>query len=207
MRSIDHIVYAVPNLEDAVSKVHNLLGIKPSIGGQHITRGTKNALLNLGNQQYLELIARDHANTTFEGKAWMSVDDIIEPTITRWSLSSNDLRNDQATLAEFGQDRGQIFRGSRKTPDRKTLAWDMILPGKEDIVDIIPFMTDWSSSDIHPTDSLPRGLQLETLECYHPDPSTIQPIFDQLDIEVVIHRAASAKIKIAISSPNGIVTL
>jgi len=207
VRPIDHIVYAVPHLDTAIDKVEKLLGIRPTIGGRHLSRGTKNALLNLGNRQYLELIAKDSTNTTFKGTAWMSVDTIKQPTMVRWSILSNNLYKDQEILEVHGQRRGPSFRGSRKTPTGQTLAWDMILPSLESKVDIVPFMTDWSSSDTHPTDALPSALELEALICYHPNPSYIQPIFDHLEIDLIIQESDDIAIKARIASPNGIVIL
>ena len=62
MRQIDHIVYTVPNLEKAIDWFAEISGIRPAFGGYHTTQGTKNAVVNLGNSCYLELLAADDAN-------------------------------------------------------------------------------------------------------------------------------------------------
>jgi hypothetical protein len=56
------------------------LGVKPVIGGRHLLHGTKNALINLGNQCYLEILAKDEENPTFKGTRWMGIDLITQPT-------------------------------------------------------------------------------------------------------------------------------
>ena len=45
---IDHLVYAVPDLEKAIKEIEKKFGIAPVKGGQHKSQGTHNALLNLG---------------------------------------------------------------------------------------------------------------------------------------------------------------
>jgi len=62
-KKTDHIVYAVTNLEAAIDEFEKLSGLRPVFGGYHTTKGTKNALVNLGNECYLEILAIDEGNT------------------------------------------------------------------------------------------------------------------------------------------------
>jgi len=97
-RKIDHIVFAVPNLEAAMNEFEELTGIRPAFGGYHTTQGTKNAVVNLGNDCYLEILAADNDNTQIAPPRWMGIDLIESPQITRWSLKSKDLQSDSAVL-------------------------------------------------------------------------------------------------------------
>ena len=63
MRQIDHIVYTVLNLDTAIADFDRKLGVRPIFGGYHTVFGTKNALINLDNGIYLELLAADETNT------------------------------------------------------------------------------------------------------------------------------------------------
>jgi hypothetical protein len=80
-------------LEEAIAWFEEQAGVRPVVGGKHPTKGTKNALVNLGNKCYLELLAADCENTSFSGNRWMGVDTIETPTMTRWSLKSEHLAN------------------------------------------------------------------------------------------------------------------
>ena len=43
----------------ACKAFYNLTGINPTFGGSHVNRGTKNYLVNIGGNKYLELIGLD----------------------------------------------------------------------------------------------------------------------------------------------------
>ncbi len=93
-KRIDHIVFTVFNLESAIDRIEMQLGARPLFGGFHKTQGTKNALLDLGDQCYLELLAADNTNADILPPRWMGVDALTEEKITRWAIKSNNLESD-----------------------------------------------------------------------------------------------------------------
>ncbi|MDF1697614.1 MAG: VOC family protein [Saprospiraceae bacterium] len=206
-RALDHIVYCVPNLEEGMEYIEALLGAKPTIGGRHLTKGTKNALLNLGNSCYLEILAADTENVEFKGQRWMGIDLITKPKITRWSLKSENLIGDSKVLEKYDPRISSISGGKRKTADGNSLSWEMILPASTPEIELMPFMTDWSSSSTHPTNDLPEMCTLKTIELTHPNPSKIHSFFDQLQTGLTIRKGGFEKICITIQSPNGLQTL
>ena len=56
IKSIDHILIAVKNLEESSLQYEKVLGLKPTWRGKHPSLGTENILFPLENL-YLELIA------------------------------------------------------------------------------------------------------------------------------------------------------
>ena len=56
IKSLDHLIIAVNNLEEAEQNYQKILGINPSWRGHHEEWGTSNSLFNLQNT-YLELLA------------------------------------------------------------------------------------------------------------------------------------------------------
>jgi hypothetical protein len=56
---IDHLVYGVPDLAEAIDVIAQQTGVRARFGGRYPGRGTHNALISLGHRQYLEIIALD----------------------------------------------------------------------------------------------------------------------------------------------------
>ncbi len=206
-RTIDHIVYAVHDLEQGMQQIEKLLGIAPIFGGYHTNQGTKNAVLNLGNQCYLEIITIDHENKNISAPRWMGVDFLTSSQITRWSLKSKYLSRDSIVIKNYNNSMGTIHGGQRKMSDGNLLTWEMILPLAEPEVEVVPFMTDWQNSEVHPTESLEEKCQLLELNVFHPTPELIQPVFDELDIHLNISKSEIPSIKIKVQCPNGIIEI
>lgn len=54
---IDHIILGAPELESAMTAFEQQTGVRPLHGGLHPNLGTENALVSLGDDFYLEIIA------------------------------------------------------------------------------------------------------------------------------------------------------
>ena len=206
MRTIDHLVFCVPNLQTAMQQLTDKCGIEVVYGGQHKTKGTENALLNLGNGAYLELLAIDNTNTAIAPPRWMGVDMVDNFTFTRWAIKSTDLANDVAILKRVNPLMGEIFTGSRQKTDGSTLRWSMALPLATPAVEVLPFMVDWKDS-VHPTESLEAGCELLRLEITHPKPFPILTALRDLKVEMHVREGATSTLKAVIDTPNGRVVI
>lgn len=207
MRIIDHIVYAVPDLEKAIIDFEKLTGIRPTFGGYHTTRGTKNAVVNLGNTCYLELIAIDEENKEVSAPRWMGVDFIEKAQMVRFALKSDDLKKDSAILQKYNPQMGEINGGQRQMSNGKMLTWEMILPLAAPAVDIVPFMTDWRKSEVHPTDSMAKECEFIAFKFTHPNPEMILEVLNELGMTAEVLKGEKIKIKAIVNSPKGIVEI
>lgn len=207
-REIDHIVYTVPNLEAAVADLAKKLGVKPVIGGRHDTQGTKNALVKLNDGAYLEILAADDENTAIPPPRWMGVDVLTGPKVTRWALKSDDLAADATILKRAEPALGKVKAGSRQRPDGSWLRWELIMPTATPEVDVLPFMVDWSKSDVHPYDVLPdMGCSISELTAAHPEPLIVSATLEKLGVTLPVREAPEAGLRLVLRCPAGVVEL
>lgn len=206
-RKIDHIVYGVHDLDTGCDHFEKLLGIRPSFGGYHRTQGTKNALLNLGDGCYLELLAIDESNAEIKAPRWMGIDLLGTPRIIRWAIKSIDLENDSKVLQTVNSEMGTMIKGARKAADGSDLSWEMTLPLASPEVVILPFMLDWGTDSNHPTTLLQDGCRLLSISGTHPAAEAQHKVLDELGVEFDLVEGSPISLRAKIESPNGIVEI
>lgn len=184
------------------------LGVRPIFGGYHKTFGTKNALVNLNNQMYLELLAADDSNSEIAPPRWMGVDLRTKNQITRWALKSDALKTDTVVLKKYNPQMVEIRKGSRHTADGSLLEWELLMPLASPEVELVPFLLNWGNSVKHPSAILPNmGCELIALYGTHPNPEVFTTTFEALGYGVAIKQSNEVALKALIKSPNGMVEI
>ena len=117
LQRIDHLVYAAPDLDAACAEIERRLGVAPSPGGQHIGRGTRNALVAIGPKSYLEIIAPDPDQPNPNRPRWFKIDSIETPRLVAWAASATNLPQLVADAARRGVHLGSVTSGSRERAD------------------------------------------------------------------------------------------
>ncbi|WP_299767920.1 VOC family protein [uncultured Dokdonia sp.] len=205
-RTIDHIVYAVSDLDLARKEFEKKLGVTPIFGGHHTTEGTKNALINLQDGMYLELIAIDHNTKNSIQNRWMGVDVLTKNQITRLALKSKNLAKDSRILKKYHPAMGLQKQGSRHTASGLVLQWELLMPLPTPEVELIPFMLDWSKSNTHPHDILPNmGCKLVEIRATHPTPEKVQPFLKEIGYHFHIEKGEQITLQAVLETPNGII--
>ena len=197
---IDHLVYAAPDLPAAVAEVETRFGVRAQAGGAHTGSGTRNALLGLGAQTYLEIIAPDPGQPAPPMPRPFGVDGLRRGGLAGWALACDDIDAVVARARSRGYDPGEVADGQRATPAGTVLRWRLThnaTPGS-----LIPFLISWGDSE-HPARSAPSGLTLEAFSLEHPDPSSLAPVLTALGANVEIRPAATAAFVARLSGPNG----
>lgn len=183
--------------------ISNSLGIAPKFGGFHKTKGTKNALLDLGNEAYLELLAVDLDNDAISAPRWMGIDLISTPKITRWAVKSSDLTLDVAKLNSVAPQLAEIEEGQRITKDNQLLQWELSRPLAAPAIELLPFFIAWGGTEAHPTSFLEKGCSLESLYATHPEPERMRGMLDRIGVDLELKPSDTIGIHARIKGPKG----
>jgi glyoxalase-like protein len=196
---LDHIIVGFPNLEDGINRLLHLSGYRAAIGGSHPNRGTRNALLNLGNNSYLELLAPDPAQPAL---VWhKEIATLTELTIVGWSIRHAELDKLASLLKQRGVPCSDPISGSRVRPDGQALRW-RTLTLVDDLRGNLPFFIDWDSASPHPSSDAPGGCLLQEFRPSDALPE-IPPPQDGLRRHIIPGKQAHLAAKIA--GLNGVI--
>jgi len=202
---LDHLVYAAPDLDQAIDDIERRLGVRPAPGGKHAGGLTHNALLSLGAGSYLELIApvRDSALTA--GLPF-GLETVTEPRLIAWAFSVDDIEGRVEAAKKKGYDPGAVASGGRDLPGGSSLNWRLTNRPKPAGDGLVPFLIQWLS-DPHPSKTAPSGCQFVLLRAEHPDPAGIEAVFDALAVKMEAVSGPVPRLIATLDTPNGRVEL
>ena len=201
---LDHILLGCSDLDGGISFVEQHTGVRAAIGGVHPGRGTRNALLSLGERRYLEIIAPDPAQEdTPDAYGLRRLD---EPRILTWAAHPGDIAALAARIAKAGIAADGPTPGSRKRPDGRLLQWKT-LNLKENAGGLLPFFIEWSADSLHPSADSPKGCTLVRFEALTPNVEALTGMAKQLGLDLRIDRGERQQLRAAIASPKGELTL
>jgi hypothetical protein len=196
---IDHLIFAVPELEDGVGEIEARFGVRAEGGGQHMGQGTHNKLLALGPTTYLEIIAPDPAQPEPPRPRPYGVDGVVGSGLAGWAVACDDIDLAVGRARSAGFDPGDVIEGHRRTADGTTLTWRLTSNART--AGVIPFLISWGDTP-HPAASAPPGLRLESLYIEHPDPESIARALRILGTTVPVIRADRAALVAHIIGPT-----
>ena len=214
---LDHIVIGCATLDDGIEWVEKQLGARPTPGGKHFAMGTHNALLKLGAQIYLEVIAIDPDGIQPTRPRWFSLDEpdmqsllAASPRLITWVVRCASVADACARVPDLGEivpmSRGD-FRWSITVPESGSLAWGGVLPTA------IQRTAGVDGAVPHPCDRLEdSGRELVRLRLSHPaavlGTSGIMGMFRELKVMGPVDLAPGPKVLAAtIRTPAGEVVL
>jgi hypothetical protein len=206
MSMVDHLVYATRDLARGIDELQDVLGIRATPGGQHSGRGTRNALIALGPDSYIEILAPDPEQPEPSTPRWFGVDGITQSKLATWAAKGTDLERLRATAMQNGIPLGTVARGSRRRPDGVELSWELTDPRASIEDGIVPFFIDWGRSP-HPAQSAATGASLIELRAEHPDSQRVQHMLQQVGLPLAVSQSPRAALIATIDCPRGRIAL
>ena len=215
---LDHVIWAVPDLDQAVLQFEELSGVKPKYGGSHPGRGTRNNVVSAGELTYLEIIAPDPSQLPFDPvkepvKAFANViNHLNKPEVDMFVFSTDDLEHVALVGKKLGFEVVGPIKGSRKTPDGELVEWTHVDFIGHDFGQYIPFAINWGNT-VHPSVTSPKGAVITGITVKHPRYKKLRMIYDKLgipakvikgDIPAIIVHMQSDKAKFDLKSGPGL---
>jgi catechol 2,3-dioxygenase-like lactoylglutathione lyase family enzyme len=201
---LDHILLGCSDLDRGIAFVEKHTGIPAAFGGVHPGRGTRNALLSLGEpsraelnpRRYLEIIAPDPEQPGAPDHYGLLK--LTEPRLVGWAAHPGDLNQFATRLRNQDIAFDVPNPGSRKRGDGLLLEWKT-LNLKDDLGGLLPFFIEWSAGTSHPSVDAPRGCHLVRFELLTPDPEKLRSAAAAMGLAVEI--AKSAKLQLRATTP------
>lgn len=200
--SLDHVIWATPDLEGYVGRFEALTGIKPTYGGEHTNGVTANYLVSLGPCTYLEIVGP---------KPGITPEDLGDraPTYAREHVAGfalgADLVNPPAALAELSL--GERREGGRNKPDGSALSWVTAgLGGFNFGEDKFQFVIQWTSEP-HPAATAAAGAEIMQLTIANPQATGLRELVEGNRLPIVLQPSGIPNIWLTIKTPKGSVIL
>jgi len=202
-RFLDHLILGASDLDRGIAWVEERAGVRAALGGVHPGRGTRNALLSLGPQCYLEILAPDPQQQTL---AWFrNLPQLSEPRLVGWMLHPGDLTAlaERLRHSEIACDGPR--ENSRQRPDGRTLRWKLLRV--DDQAGLLPVLIEWSPGSPHPAEDAPGGCSLLEFEVFAPDPERVHLVLRLVGGDLSVARGDRPRIRARIAGPKGMVEL
>ncbi len=209
---VDHVVYAAEHdgLQATAERLAKLIGVEPVDGGVHPRFGTRNVILPLAGERYVEVVevlehpAADKAPfgqvvraRSEAGGGWLG-----------WVVSVEDIREQEERLGR------ESVEGNRHRPDGVELRWRQIGIRGLQADPQLPFFIQWEEGVPHPSADAPTGVTLQSIQIAG-DPERVREwlgLPDEytpatIDFSFVAPHGTPGLLSVTFDTPQGLVTV
>jgi hypothetical protein len=197
---LDHILLGCNDLDRGIELVEEATGVRATLGGVHPGRGTRNALLSLGERRYLEIIAPDSSQGPVVH--FPQILGMTDPRLIGWAVHPPDIAAVAMQLRENQVAFTGPDDGSRKRPDGRVLNWKTINLA-DDRHGLLPFFIEWSADSVHPSKDAPAKCTLDYFEIMSVDPEELTSAFKRIGLDLPVQRSDKARLRAVITGPKG----
>lgn len=197
--TLDHLVITAPSVETGIHYVQQTLGVGMERGGRHPRMGTHNALLRLGDDVYLEVIAVDPGAPPPERPRWFELDRPGRPRLAGWVARTDDIARVHGRLGNA--------LGTLETMSRGDLTWQITIPddGSLPFGGAAPMLIQWAPGPRPAGRLSDSGCSLVRFERFHPQADAVNVILEQVGLQALPAMVGPAPMLVAhIQTPSGI---
>lgn len=202
---LDHLIWAVPDLDGGVADFAELAGATAVAGGRHPGVGTHNALLGLDQKRYFEIIAPDPSQDSGRGFGkW--VRRVTAPTLLTWAARCDDIEAVARQARGAGLETTPVASMSRQRPDGSKLSWQILFLNGHDHGMLLPFFIQWHHGE-HPCDGLAEAMSLTRFRLQSPAVEGLRRLLAALGLANIEIQSGSPSLIADLATPKGTITL
>ncbi len=174
---VDHVMLGISDLDCGIRELESLTGVRAVYGGEHPGRGTHNALVSLGADTYIEVIA-PRAGATDLAK-------LEHLTPVGWAVGAS-----REQVERTGIKTTAPRAGSRKQASGDVLHWETFELAEP--LDNAPFFIRWRDPAKHPAKTSPGGCSLGWIEFDDPKADELTRVIRALGFDFPVAAAPPA---------------
>ena len=197
---VDHLVWFSPGFEAGEAYFAERLDRPPAYGGVHPGDGTRNSLVSLGDQTYIEILAPDPNQERSRLDA--ELQNLGGAGLYHWAAGDVDLEALVERACSAGLETNDVVTGGRTLPDGDWLGWRLVGIRNHGYGALVPFFIDWTGSS-HPASSAPRGGHLQRFEITTPHAALLNKLFAALGLDIEAGEAPHASIVATVVAKSG----
>ena len=209
---VDHVSYAAEHdgLQPTAERLAKLIGVEPVDGGVHPRFGTRNVVLPLAHERYVEVVeVLDHPASdkapfgqavrarSEAGGGWLG-----------WVVAVDDIKPYEARLGR------ESVEGNRHRPDGVELKWRQL--GVKGLMSDpqLPYYVQWEDESVHPSAGADTSVTIEGLQIAG-DPERVKEWLGLppdktstvIDFTFVAPHGTPGLLAVTFQTPEGLVTI
>ncbi|MEZ5647903.1 MAG: VOC family protein [Alphaproteobacteria bacterium] len=207
---LDHIIIAALNIEEGVAYAENILGVSIPTGGRHLSMGTHNHLLRLGDRLFLEVISPDPQARPLSRKRWFDLDNsrlraslTASPRIITWVARTISIADALASVVGSAGPAIRVARGD--------LSWLISVPddGSMPFDGAFPTLIEWPQIPHPASNMVDQGCKLVRFTVEHPQGDKIANLLSPFlkDERIIYKKGPTLHFEAEISTDNGLCRL
>lgn len=201
---LDHIILGCADLDGGIRFVEQRTGVRAALGGVHPDRGTRNALLSLGERHYLEIMAPDPNGKAVQ--AWASrqletLKGLVNPRLMGWAVHPNNIDGLAKKFQESGMQVLGPWPGSRTRPDGRVVSWKSFSLAN-DRHGLLPFFIEWGKDSVHPSSDAPNGCHIERFAVAASDEEELSRMLHRIEVEAPVEHSQMPQLRLRMGGPK-----
>ncbi len=196
---LDHIVVGIYDLDAGIAELKALTGQQAIRSGRHPKLGTETAVLRLGDDSFLELIAPqpdaevtgDNQDLVVGYKELLSEHKTLTPFL--WSIGTNDLRWLRRQITGTGFEMTPVIENSRELPDGSALAYlgASVAVGRPGF----PFFVQWQAPSVAALAPAGAACTIYKWRVWTPNDVALQRLAEVLAVQVDVGEASTQALR------------